>query len=32
MLSRDTVHPSPVGCEYVARRLAQNIYDAVLAL
>jgi hypothetical protein len=32
MLARDTVHPSPVGAEYLAFRLARNIYDAVLAL
>jgi lysophospholipase L1-like esterase len=32
MLSTDTVHPSGVGAEYLAQRLAQNIYDAVMAL
>jgi hypothetical protein len=32
MLGPDTVHPSSVGAEYIAQRLAQNIYAAVLAL
>jgi hypothetical protein len=32
MLSLDTVHPSSVGAEHIAQRLAQNIYAAVLAL
>jgi lysophospholipase L1-like esterase len=31
-LSADTVHPSPPGAHYLSRRLAQNIYDAVMAL
>jgi len=31
-LGEDTVHPSPVGVEYLASRLASNIYDAILAL
>jgi lysophospholipase L1-like esterase len=32
MLSIDTVHPSPVGAEYLGQRLAQSMYDAVMAL
>jgi hypothetical protein len=32
MLGRATVHPSSVGAEYIAERLAGNIYAAVLAL
>jgi hypothetical protein len=28
----DTIHPSPLGVNYLSRRLAQNIYEAVLAL
>ena len=32
LLSGDTIHPSPLGVEYLSRRLAQNIYDAVMAL
>jgi hypothetical protein len=32
LLGRDTVHPSPVGAEHLARRLADNIRAAVLAL
>ena len=32
MLGRDGVHPSPVGAEYIAGRLAQNVYQAVMAL
>jgi hypothetical protein len=31
-LMNDTVHPSPLGVSYLASRLAQNIYEAVLAL
>ncbi len=31
-LSADTVHPSPAGVDYLAGRLASNIYDAILAL
>jgi lysophospholipase L1-like esterase len=32
MLGFDTVHPSPLGVSYLARRLAQNVNDAILAL
>lgn len=32
LLSNDKVHPSPVGVEYLSRRLARCIHDAVLAL
>jgi hypothetical protein len=32
MLAIDTVHPSLLGAEYIAKRLAKNIYDAVAAL
>jgi hypothetical protein len=32
MLLPDETHPSPVGVPYVSTRLAQNIYDAVMAL
>jgi lysophospholipase L1-like esterase len=32
LLSSDTIHPSPLGVEYLSRRLAQNVYDAVMAL
>jgi lysophospholipase L1-like esterase len=32
LLQRDLVHPSPVGTEHIARRLASNIYDAVMAM
>lgn len=32
LLSSDLTHPSPAGVEYLARRLALNIHDAVLAL
>jgi hypothetical protein len=32
LLSADTVHPSPLGVEYLSRRLAENIYQAVIAL
>ena len=31
-LQDDLTHPSPPGAEYLAQRLAQNIYDAVMAL
>jgi lysophospholipase L1-like esterase len=31
-MSQDTVHPSPTGAEYLAGRLARNIFDAILAL
>ncbi len=31
-LSRDTTHPSALGAEYLGRRLARNIFDAVMAL
>ena len=31
-MSHDHTHPSPLGYEYIAKRLAQNIYDAVMAL
>jgi lysophospholipase L1-like esterase len=32
LLARDTVHPSPLGVEYLSQRLARCIRDAVLAL
>jgi lysophospholipase L1-like esterase len=32
LMSRDTVHPSHLGVEYIAQRLARNIHDAVMAL
>ena len=32
LLQSDTIHPSGVGVEYLAKRLAQNIYQAVMAL
>lgn len=32
MLMPDTIHPSPVGVDYVSSRLARNIHDAVMAL
>lgn len=32
MLSEDRTHPSVVGVEYLAKRLAENIYQAVMAL
>lgn len=32
MLQSDETHPSPVGADYLAQRLAQSIYDAVMAL
>jgi hypothetical protein len=32
MFGPDTIHPSPRGVSYLAGRLAQNIYDAVMAL
>lgn len=32
MLMPDLTHPSPPGVAYLATRLAQNIYDAVMAL
>jgi len=32
LLADDKVHPSPLGTEYLSRRLARNIYDAVMAL
>lgn len=32
MLSEDTIHPSPLGAEYLAQKLAQSIYDAIMAL
>jgi hypothetical protein len=32
MLNRDTIHPSPRGVSYLAARLAQNIFDGVMAL
>ena len=32
MLSEDKTHPSEVGVEYLGKRLAQNIYQAVMAL
>jgi lysophospholipase L1-like esterase len=31
-LSQDQTHPSPLGVEYISKRLAQNIYQAVMAL
>ncbi len=31
-LGKDHTHPSPLGIDYIARRLAQNIYEAVMAL
>lgn len=32
MLRTDLTHPSPVGASYLSTRLAQNIFDAVMAL
>ena len=32
LLSGDTIHLSPLGVEYLSRRLAENIHDAVMAL
>jgi lysophospholipase L1-like esterase len=32
MLNRDTIHPSPRGVSYLAARLAQNVFDGVMAL
>jgi hypothetical protein len=32
MLRTDLTHPSPVGASYLSSRLAQNIFDAVMAL
>jgi hypothetical protein len=32
MMSIDKTHPSPVGAEYIAKRLAQSMCNAVLAL
>ena len=32
MLSEDRVHPSPVGAAYLGKRLAENLYQAVMAL
>ncbi len=32
LISADLTHPSPLGAEYLAQRLAQNIYDAVMEL
>ncbi len=32
LLASDGTHPSPLGVEYLSRRLAENIYEAVLAL
>jgi len=32
MLMPDLIHPSPVGVNYLSRRLAQNIFEAVKAL
>ena len=32
MLRTDLTHPSPVGASYLSSRLAQNIYQAVMAL
>ncbi len=32
MIDVDTVHPSPVGVQYLSTRLAQNLYQAVMAL
>jgi hypothetical protein len=32
MLMPDLIHPSPVGVNYLSRRLAQNIFEAVMAL
>jgi hypothetical protein len=32
MLSEDRTHPSVVGAEYLGKRLAENIYQAVMAL
>lgn len=32
MIDTDTVHPSPIGVQYLSARLAQNLYEAVLAL
>ena len=32
LLMPDTVHPSPIGVDYLSSRLARNIHDAVMAL
>jgi hypothetical protein len=32
LLHDDTVHPSPLGVNHLSRRLAENIYQAVMAL
>src|SRR5262249_23253954 len=32
LLSSDMTHPGPLGVEYLAKRLAQNIYEGVMAL
>jgi hypothetical protein len=32
LLAQDKTHPSPLGVEYLSTRLAQNIYQAVMAL
>lgn len=32
LLNEDTVHPSPAGVDYLSSRLAQNVYEAVMAL
>jgi hypothetical protein len=32
MLRTDLTHPSPVGVSYLSSRLAQNIYEGVMAL
>lgn len=32
LLERDLTHPAGTGAEYLARRLAKNIHDAILAL
>jgi lysophospholipase L1-like esterase len=32
LLAADTTHPSPLGVEHLSRRLAENIYQAVMAL
>lgn len=32
LLNPDTVHPSPLGVQYLAARLARNIYEGVMAL
>jgi len=32
LLMKDQTHPSPLGAQYLSKRLAQDIYDAVMAL